>query len=79
MNARERNEVRIFSAALDFTSSSARAAYLDQACHGDARLRQRVEELLRVQAEAEGFFGSSAAGDPVVEAANTAVVGAHEN
>jgi eukaryotic-like serine/threonine-protein kinase len=33
-----------------------RAAFLDQACAGDAALRQCVEALLKAEAEAEGAF-----------------------
>ena len=31
-----------------------RAAYLDQACAGDAALRQRIEALLKAHSEASG-------------------------
>src|SRR5208283_4010598 len=52
-------EIEIFNAALEFAAVE-RAAYLDQACAGDATLRQRVEELLRAGEEASGFLESSA-------------------
>ena len=38
----------ILAAAIELDSPAARAAYLDQACHGDAGLRIRVEELIRM-------------------------------
>src|SRR6266446_4500084 len=58
MNERERKEIHIFSAALEFSSAAERVEYLNQACAGDAALRQKVEALLRVRAEADRFFGS---------------------
>jgi eukaryotic-like serine/threonine-protein kinase len=39
-------EIEVFNAALELPVPE-RAAYLDQACAGDAALRQRVEELLK--------------------------------
>jgi len=39
-------ERMIFEAALERDDSSERAAYLEQACAGDAGMRRRVEELL---------------------------------
>src|SRR5215510_7517522 len=47
----------IFSAALAQPTLAERAAYLDQACGGDAVLRQRVEQLL-ASADAAGTFMS---------------------
>ena len=58
MNERERKETQIFSDALEFSSAAERADYLNQACADDAALRQRVEALLRVRAQADQFFGS---------------------
>jgi serine/threonine protein kinase len=43
-------EREIFLAALDKDDPTDQAAYLDQACGGNAMLRQRVEALLRAQA-----------------------------
>src|SRR2546426_4110285 len=54
-------EVAVFSAALRLPAET-RAAYLDEACAGDAALRQRVEELLRASEEAGGFLQESAPG-----------------
>jgi len=44
----------IFLEAAEFNEPEARAAYLDQACQGDANLRQRVEALLSAEADAGG-------------------------
>jgi serine/threonine protein kinase/tetratricopeptide (TPR) repeat protein len=55
MNDSTDREVAVFSAARRLPAQR-RAAYLDEACAGDAALRQRVEELLRASEEAEGFL-----------------------
>jgi eukaryotic-like serine/threonine-protein kinase len=56
-------ELNIFSAARHLPPSQ-RAAYLDQACVGDAALRKRVEELLQAGEEAGAFLESPAASPP---------------
>ena len=43
------HEIEVFNIALELPGGE-RAAYLDRECAGDAALRQRVEELLRVRA-----------------------------
>jgi WD40 repeat protein/serine/threonine protein kinase len=43
----------IFGSALEKPADE-RAAYLDEACHGDTALRERVEALLQAHAEASG-------------------------
>src|SRR5262245_50874109 len=48
-------EVAILNAALELPPAQ-RAAYLDQACAGDAALRQQVESLLKADGQAEGFL-----------------------
>src|SRR5262245_3222369 len=50
------NERTIFLAALDRTDPAKRAAYLDEACAGDAGLRSRVEELLGWHEQAGSFL-----------------------
>jgi len=55
MNEPPNPDVAIFAAALELPADQC-AAYLDQACAGDATLRQRVEALLRVHDEAGNFF-----------------------
>ncbi|MBI3852988.1 MAG: tetratricopeptide repeat protein [Verrucomicrobia bacterium] len=54
-------EVAVFSAARQLPAGE-RAAYLDEACAGDAALRQRVEELLRATEEAGAFLQDAAPG-----------------
>jgi WD40 repeat protein len=55
MNPDPKRVETVFTAARDL-SSAARAAYLDEACAGDASLRQRVETLLQADAEAGSFL-----------------------
>ncbi len=52
----------IFAEAIEIKDPAARAAYLDRACRGDARLRASVEALLRAHERAEGFLESPPAG-----------------
>ncbi len=56
-------EVAVFNAARRLPVGE-RAAYLDEACAGDAALRQRVEELLQARDEAGDFLESPAAVPP---------------
>ena len=58
MNERERQEIEVFNLAIELPSPEERAAYLDRACAGDAALRQKVEALLRVHADADHYFGT---------------------
>jgi serine/threonine protein kinase len=46
----------IFGKALELRSAAERAAYLEQACQGDSRLRAEVESLLQARQEAGGFL-----------------------
>jgi serine/threonine protein kinase len=57
------NECELFMAALGIEGAAERAAYLDQACAGEAALRQRVEVLLAALAQAGSFLQQPAA-DP---------------
>jgi serine/threonine protein kinase/tetratricopeptide (TPR) repeat protein len=50
------NEEEIFHQALARSSPEERAAYLDQACAGDAAVRAAVEALLRANVGASGFL-----------------------
>src|ERR1700688_3986512 len=59
-------EESIFIAALDKADSVERAAYLDQACGGDASLRGRVEALLQSHEGAGSFLVQ-----PAVQTADT--------
>jgi eukaryotic-like serine/threonine-protein kinase len=54
-------EVAVFSAARRLPAGE-RAAYLDEACAGDAALRQRVDELLWAVEEAGAFLQDPAPG-----------------
>ncbi len=57
-------EVAVLNAALELPEPE-RAAYLDEACAGDAALRRRVEELLRSHEQAGNFLETPPAGlDP---------------
>jgi tRNA A-37 threonylcarbamoyl transferase component Bud32 len=60
----------IFLAALERATPAARAAYLEDACGGDAALRLRVDALLRAHDE-PGAFLSEAKPDPNATAAHT--------
>jgi non-specific serine/threonine protein kinase/serine/threonine-protein kinase len=50
----------LFAAALAIVNAAEQAAFLDQACAGDAALRAEVESLLAAHAPAEGFRRSEA-------------------
>jgi serine/threonine protein kinase/WD40 repeat protein len=55
------SEQTIFDSARQMADAFARAAYLDQACAGDAGLRERIEALIVASARADDFL----AGDPL--------------
>src|SRR5215472_9132793 len=46
----------VFQAALEMQTPEARAAYLDQACQGDAALRRQVERLLNAHPQVGSFL-----------------------
>src|SRR6185295_4964486 len=46
----------LFSGALERQDATERARFLDEACGGDAALRERVENLLRAQEEIGAFM-----------------------
>ncbi len=56
MPGNDPNLMTIFAEALDRTDPAARAAYLDDACAGNAALRQRVEALLAAHDGAGRFL-----------------------
>jgi serine/threonine protein kinase/WD40 repeat protein/Tfp pilus assembly protein PilF len=70
---------RIYQDAAGIASSVERQAYLEQACGGDARLRQKLEKLLAVRAEAEDFLESpppamvATVDDPISELPGTVI------
>ena len=49
-------EKALFESAQELTDPAVRAAFLDQACSGQAALRDRLEKLLAVQSSADEFF-----------------------
>jgi len=55
------SEFSIFHGGLDIADPQSRAAYLDQACAGDAALRQRVEDLLQAHLLTAPFMSRPAA------------------
>src|SRR5829696_6376197 len=50
------DEASLFAAALERPTLAQRRAFLDEACGGDVRLRERVERLLAADGHAEGFL-----------------------
>src|SRR5262245_14095196 len=50
------NERSLFAAALELPTETARQAFLEEACRGDARLRRRVEQLLVADRHARGVL-----------------------
>ncbi len=54
------NQRDIFTVAVQITDPTERAAYLEQACGGDANLRRRVEALLRTHDSAGDFLARPA-------------------
>ncbi len=63
MSDQPNREVAVLNAALELREPE-RAAYLDEACAGNAALRQRVEELLQASDEAGNFLENPAAVPP---------------
>jgi serine/threonine protein kinase len=55
------DEEAIFITALEMASADRRAAYLDQACAGNAGLRRQVEELLAAHGQAGDYLDNAAA------------------
>src|SRR5438067_635201 len=53
------NEQTLFAEALERTDPRDRAAFLDQACHGNPALRARIERLLAQHEHAGNFLESS--------------------
>ncbi len=68
----------LFTAAVEMPEASARAAYLDEACGGDAGLRQRVEALLAADAVAGPPQESPAMGSVAIEATAGARIGRYK-
>src|SRR5262245_15321898 len=49
----------VFFAALEKGTPELRAAFLDEACQGDSKLRHCVERMLNAHPKAEGFLHRS--------------------
>jgi WD40 repeat protein len=62
------SERDVFFQALDRDDPAERAAFLDEACAGDAAVRQRIEALLRSHAKAGNFLDKPAAEQLAAEA-----------
>jgi WD40 repeat protein/serine/threonine protein kinase len=56
MKTNDQNAQEIFGQAVDMADGTARRAYLDQACGGDAALREEVESLLAANSAAGEFL-----------------------
>jgi serine/threonine protein kinase len=68
----------IFLKAREFADTVQQAAYLAEACGGNAELRQRIETMLRDAEKAERFFGAEgtiavAPASPVTEGLGTVI------
>jgi hypothetical protein len=70
------SERDVFTAARQMTDPAARSAYLDQACHGDPALRERVEALLQAQGQPDSLLDVPAAARPDAGGAATRLEGA---
>src|SRR5437773_2650807 len=62
MSSGNRSEDEIFEAALQHATREKRATYLNEACGDDARLRERVEALLKAHDQAGEFLEQAPAG-----------------
>src|SRR3989440_289760 len=62
MSSGNRSEDEIFEAALQHATREKRATYLNEACGDDARLRERVEALLKAHDQAGEFLEQTPAG-----------------
>jgi serine/threonine protein kinase len=65
MNGQPSSEKSIFEAAIERSLPAERAAYLDQACGGDQRLREEVEALLAAHDRLGKMLEAAGALDPV--------------
>src|SRR6266851_7036974 len=60
MSTEPKSVKEIFLATVEKTSAAERAAFLDEACGGDAAMRQRVEALLKAHDEQGSFLDKPA-------------------
>jgi len=62
MPIEKRNKDEIFNAAAELADAGERAAFLDQACGEDAKLKSEIEDLLEHDVERDSLFDRSAPG-----------------
>lgn len=74
----EVDEQVLFNEARAIESPEARARYLDGACGGDAKLRERLQALLRVYEQDRSFLQPSPGGEPVVAEGPGSVIGPYK-
>ncbi len=67
MTSRQLDEERVFHFARKLQDPVDRDDYLDQICAGDQSLRERVEALLDVHEQEQGFLKSDARPAPTVD------------
>jgi len=60
MSTSAKREMAVFDVALEIADPEERQRFLEQACDGDEKLRASIEDLLRIQAQAEQFFSQGA-------------------
>ena len=58
MNETQNGLKALFDRAVEIESVEDRTAYLDQACDGDAELRNRIDALLKAYEDAGSFLQS---------------------
>jgi eukaryotic-like serine/threonine-protein kinase len=61
MNIKGKQEETIFEAARQIGDASQRQVYLQAACAGDPAMRERLQEMLAAQPDADGLFQGGAA------------------
>jgi serine/threonine protein kinase len=74
----EVDEQILFNEACAIESPDARARYLDGACGGDAKLRDRLQALLRVYEQDRSFLQPSPSRDPVMAEGPGSVIGPYK-
>ncbi len=78
MPDRRLNEEEIFHVARKITDPETQAKYLDQICAGDQPLRERVEALLKVHEQPEGFLAPEAEPGATADQPSIAEMPGHE-
>ena len=78
MPDRRLDEEEIFHVARKITDPETQAKYLDQICAGDQPLRERVEALLKVHEQPEGFLAPEAEPGATADQPSIAEMPGHE-